>query len=57
MAWSHAQVMADTRSHLRAAGMHWAELAPVADIDAPDDLHHLPPGWLDGLAPAPSARD
>ena len=53
MAWSHAQVMADTRTRLRAAGMRWAELAPVADIDAPDDLHHLPPGWLDDLAPAP----
>ena len=53
MAWSHAQVMADTRTRLRAAGMRWAELGPVADIDGPDDLRHLPPGWLDDLAPAP----
>lgn len=53
MAWSHAQVMADTRTRLRAAGMRWAELAPVADIDAPGDLRHLPPGWLDDLAPVP----
>jgi glycosyltransferase A (GT-A) superfamily protein (DUF2064 family) len=48
MAWSHAQVMADTRVRLRAAGVRWAELAPLADIDAPADLHHLPPGWLPG---------
>ena len=53
MAWSHAQVMADTRNRLRAAGLRWAELAPVADIDSPADLQHLPPGWLDGAAPTP----
>lgn len=49
MAWSHDRVMAETRERLRAAGMHWAELPPVADIDEPADLAHLPPGWLDGL--------
>lgn len=54
MAWSHARVMADTRSRLQAAGLRWAELAPVADIDGPADLQHLPPGWLDGLS-APAA--
>jgi hypothetical protein len=46
MRWSHAAVMADTRDRLRAASVGWTELAPVADIDEPDDLVHLPPGWL-----------
>jgi rSAM/selenodomain-associated transferase 1 len=48
MAWSTPQVLADTRERLRAAGLRWAELPAVADIDVPDDLRHLPPGWLDG---------
>lgn len=56
MHWSHARVMADTRDRLRAAGLRWAELAPVADIDEPADLAHLPPGWLDGLCDARQAR-
>jgi uncharacterized protein len=49
MRWSHAAVMADTRTRLRAAGAAWAELLPVADIDEPGDLRHLPPGWLAAL--------
>lgn len=49
MHWSHAQVMADTRDRLRAAGLHWAELPSLADIDEPADLVHLPPGWLEAL--------
>jgi rSAM/selenodomain-associated transferase 1 len=52
MAWSHARVMDVTRERLRAAGVCWAELAPVADIDEPADLVHLPAGWLEGLAAA-----
>jgi rSAM/selenodomain-associated transferase 1 len=50
MSWSHAQVMAHTRERLRAAGVNWHELPPVADIDEPADLAHLPPAWLQGLA-------
>jgi rSAM/selenodomain-associated transferase 1 len=46
MRWSHARVMEETRERLRAAGARWAELTPVADIDEPADLVHLPPGWL-----------
>lgn len=46
MAWSTASVMADTRERLKAAGLRHVELAPVADIDEPADLAHLPPGWL-----------
>ncbi|MFY9460715.1 MAG: DUF2064 domain-containing protein, partial [Aquabacterium commune] len=49
MAWSHERVMEETRERLRAARVRWAELPPVADIDEPGDLVHLPPGWLDNL--------
>lgn len=49
MRWSHAQVMADTRERLRAAGLRWAELPPLADIDEPADLVHLPPAWREAL--------
>lgn len=49
MSWSHDGVMEQTRERLRAAAARWAELPPVADIDEPADLAHLPPGWLDGL--------
>lgn len=49
MRWSHDRVMEETRARLRAAGIRWAELSPVADIDEPADLVHLPPGWLQGL--------
>jgi len=46
MAWSTPTVMAHTRERLRAAGLRWAELPPVADVDEPADLVHLPAGWL-----------
>jgi uncharacterized protein len=46
MVWSTPQVMAQTRQRLAAAGWCWAELPPVADIDEPADLRHLPAGWL-----------
>lgn len=55
MRWSHAGVMAQTRQRLRAAGLRWAELPPVADIDEPADLAHLPPGWLAALGLAQPA--
>ncbi len=44
--WSAAQVMALTRERLVAAGLTWAELSAVHDIDEPADLSHLPAGWL-----------
>ena len=53
MRWSHPRVMDDTRERLRAAGLRWQELAPVADIDEPADLAQLPAGWLDGLPVSP----
>lgn len=46
MVWSTATVMEQTRERARQAGLRWAETAPVADIDVPADLRHLPPGWL-----------
>ena len=46
MVWSTASVMAVTRNRLLAAGLRHTELAPVADIDEPADLAHLPAGWL-----------
>lgn len=59
VAWSTPRVMAETRARLHAAGMRWAELPPVADIDTPADLAQLPPGFLpEGPVPpvAPKPR-
>ena len=53
MVWSTATVMQDTRRRARQAGLRLVELAPVADIDEPQDLVHLPAGWLQGLPAAP----
>jgi uncharacterized protein len=44
--WSTDRVMRQTRERAAACGARLAELAPIADIDEPDDLVHLPPGWL-----------
>jgi uncharacterized protein len=49
MAWSTPGVMQATRERARAAGLRLAELAPVADIDEPADLVHLPPAWRAAL--------
>jgi rSAM/selenodomain-associated transferase 1 len=46
MQWSTPQVMQATRARAAAAKLRWTELAPVADIDEPADLVHLPSGWL-----------
>lgn len=53
MTWSTPEVMAETRRRLATAGLHWVELPPVADIDEPADLVHLPPGWLHRLHDPP----
>jgi uncharacterized protein len=47
--WSTAQVLAQTRRRLLAATLKHTELAPLADIDEPADLVHLPPGWQPAL--------
>lgn len=46
IAWSTPHVMVATRARLRALGWRHAELPPVADVDEPADLAHLPPAWL-----------
>lgn len=46
MQWSTPQVMAESRARAQRAGLRWAELAPVADVDEPLDLVHVPSGWL-----------
>ncbi|MDQ6627234.1 MAG: TIGR04282 family arsenosugar biosynthesis glycosyltransferase [Pseudomonadota bacterium] len=43
--WGSAQVMTQTRLRAGAAGLRWRELEPVADIDEPEDLVHLPAAW------------
>ncbi len=48
MAWSTPRVMAATRERARAAGLRWAELPALGDVDVPGDLvhlRHLPGGW------------
>jgi glycosyltransferase A (GT-A) superfamily protein (DUF2064 family) len=42
--------MQETRDRLAAAGLSWVELSPLADIDEPADLQHVPPAWLAGAA-------
>lgn len=50
--WGGPQVMAQSRSRLRAGGMKWRELETLWDIDRPEDFHRLQQsGWLDD-APA-----
>lgn len=46
MRWSTSTVMARTRERLAKADLRHMELPPVADIDEPADLIHLPRGWL-----------
>jgi uncharacterized protein len=39
--WGTAAVMTRTRERLRAAGASWTELAPLWDVDRPDDYARL----------------
>jgi rSAM/selenodomain-associated transferase 1 len=55
MAWSTPGVMQATRERARAVGLHLAELPPLADIDEPADLVHLPAAWRAELALAGAA--
>ncbi len=45
MPWSTDTVMNLTRERLRESSFSWHEHAPVADIDEPQDLRHLPAGF------------
>ena len=49
VAWSTAQVMAQTRDRLSRLALRHLELATLADIDEPADLPQLPAGWLADL--------
>lgn len=47
VAWSTAQVLAQTRARLAAQGLHWLEAPTLWDVDVPADLPRLRtlPGW------------
>jgi rSAM/selenodomain-associated transferase 1 len=48
IAWSTPAVLVQTRARLAELGLtHW-ELEPLADIDEPADLRHVPVGWAVG---------
>ena len=46
VAWSTAQVMAQTRMRAAALGLSLCELPTLHDVDEPEDLVHVPSGWL-----------
>jgi uncharacterized protein len=56
MVWSTPQVLQHTRDRLHAAGLHHTELAPMADIDEPQDLVHVPSDWVLGTHEGSSAK-
>ena len=45
MPWSTPEVLGETRLRLRRLALRHVELPPLADIDEPADLVHLPAGW------------
>lgn len=46
VAWSSAQVMAQTRARIDALALSFHELPTLHDVDEPQDLVHVPAGWL-----------
>lgn len=44
--WSTAKVMAQTRARANALGLTLCELPTLHDVDEPQDLVHVPAGWL-----------
>lgn len=46
VAWSTAEVMAQTRARAAMLGLSLCELPPLHDVDEPEDLVHVPAGWL-----------
>ncbi len=58
VAWSTPQVLSETHERIARLGLHHAELAPLADVDVPADLVHVPHHWLAALSvPAPRPED
>lgn len=51
IAWSTASVAAITQERITTLGWSLACLAPLPDIDEPDDLRYLPDGWLGDTRP------
>jgi rSAM/selenodomain-associated transferase 1 len=48
--WGGPDVMEEQRARLRALGWRWTELAPLWDVDRPEDLERLRDGIPDGAA-------
>lgn len=48
--WGGPDVMEEQRARLRALGWRWTELAPLWDVDRPDDLARLRDGIPAGAA-------
>lgn len=44
--WSTAKVMAQTRACINTLGLTLCELPTLHDVDEPQDLVHVPAGWL-----------
>jgi rSAM/selenodomain-associated transferase 1 len=49
MTWSTDRVMAQTRQRLAQHGLRWHELAPLWDVDRPEDLARVRAAGLDHL--------
>ncbi|WP_348548674.1 TIGR04282 family arsenosugar biosynthesis glycosyltransferase [Psychrobacter sp. KFRI-CH2-11] len=47
--WSTASVASITQQRIKDLNWSLALLAPLPDIDEPEDLQYLPVGWLDGV--------
>ena len=48
--WGGPDVMAEQRARLRAIGWRWTELAPLWDVDRPEDLARVGSAIPDGAA-------
>lgn len=48
--WGGPDVMAEQRARLRAIGWRWTELAPLWDVDRPEDLERIRSGIPGGAA-------
>ena len=46
IAWSTPTVLQQTRERIASLGLTHAELEPLADVDEPADLRHIPEDWL-----------
>ncbi len=49
IAWSTANVAAETITRIRQLGWTLEKCPPLHDVDEPDDLKRVPADWLEGL--------